>query len=130
MVFIGMALVTSNAYFGVFIQAGLADLIILAEEAGVTVQEPIAAGIGFMTTLLLYTLGWLLFGLISLRARVLPRWAAVLVLVGLVSGFLFLATNFSLLAMPVTELGIAWLGFALWQESDEVLAQVKPVTES
>jgi hypothetical protein len=129
-VFIGMALVAGNAYFGVFIQASLFDLIILAEEAGVNVQEPVAAGIGFMTTLLLYTLGWLLFGLSSLRARVLPRWAAVVVLVGLVSGFLFLATSFVLLAFPVTEIGIAWLGYALWRKRGDVLAQVKPVTVS
>ena len=128
-VFIGMALVTGNAYFGVFIQAGLADLIVLAEKAGVIVQEPVAAGIGFMTTLLLYTLGWLLFGLSSLKARVLLRWAAVVVLVGLVTGFLFLATSFSLLGFPITEIGIAWLGFALWQKSSDVLAQVEPMTE-
>lgn len=127
-VFIGMALVIGNTFFGVFIQAGLADLIILAEEAGVTVQEPVAAGIGLMTTLLLYTLGWLLFGLSSLKARVLPRWAAVVVLVGLVSGFLFLATNFPLLAMPVTEVGIAGLGFALWHRKAEVLAEPATVT--
>lgn len=125
-VFIGMALVTGMAYFGTFIQAGLVDLIIMAERAGVTVQEPVAVSIGLMTTLLLYMLGWLLFGLSALRARVLPRWAAVVVLIGLLSAFLLLATNFSLFALPVTEIGIAWLGFALWREKGEVGAKHLP----
>jgi len=122
-VFLGMALVVSNAYFGTFIQAGLADLIILAEEAGVTVQEPVAAAVGFVMAFLLYLLGWILLAVASLRARVLPRWAAVLVLAGLVLGFLFMATGFPLLAMPATEIGIAGLGFALWQRKAEVLAE-------
>lgn len=122
-VFLGMALVTSNGYFGTFIQPGLVDLISLAEGAGVTVQEPVAAGVGFMTTLGLYVLGWLLFGLASLRARVLPRWAVVLVLVGIVFGFLFMASGISLLALPITEIGIAGLGYALWHRKTEVLAE-------
>lgn len=115
-VFTGMALVTGNAYFGVFLQAGLVDLIVTVEGAGMTVQEPVAAAVGFIAALVTYTLGWLFFGLISLRARVLPRWATVLVLVGLGFGFLFMASGISLLALPVTEIGIAWLGFALWRE--------------
>lgn len=121
-VFTGMALVTGNTYFGTFIQAGLVDLINLAEGAGLTVQEPAAAGIGFVVTLGLYLLGWILFGLASFKAGVLPRWAVALVMAGLVFGFLFLATGFSLLALPVTEMGIAALGFALWREKGEVIA--------
>lgn len=122
-VFTGMALVTGNAYFGTFIQSGLVDLIVLAEEAGVAVQEPAAAAAGFMIALLLYLLGWILFGLASLRARVLPRWAAGLVLAGLVLGFLFLATGITLLGLPLTEIGIAALGYALWREKEQALAK-------
>jgi len=122
-VFTGMALVTGNTYFGTFIQAGLVDLIIMAEGAGLTVQEPVAAAVGFLVTLGLYLLGWVLFGLASLRARVLPRWAVALVMGGLVLGFLFLATGLSWLGLPVTEVGIAALGFALWREKSEVVAE-------
>jgi hypothetical protein len=122
-VFAGMALVTGNAYFGTFIQAGLADLITMAEGAGLTVQEPVAAGVGFVATLGLYLLGWILFGLASLKAGVLPRWAAALVMAGLVLGFLFLATGISWLGLPLTEIGIAALGFALWREKGMVLAE-------
>ena len=122
LVFTGMALVTGNAYFGTFIQSGLVDLIVLAEEAGVTVQEPAAAAAGFMIALLLYLLGWILFGLASLRARVLPRGAVLLVIAGIVLGFVFMATGIAWLGVPVIELGLAWLGFALWRERGTVLA--------
>ena len=127
-VFAGMALVTGNTYFGTFIQAGLVDLIIMAEGAGLTVQEPVAAAVGFVVTLGLYLLGWILFGLASLNAGVLPGWAVALVLAGLVLGFLFLATGFSWLGLPLTEMGIAALGFTLWREKGMILAEPATAT--
>jgi hypothetical protein len=122
-VFIGMALVVGNAYFGAFVQAGLVDLVILAEAAGVTVEEPAAAAAGFLVTVVLYLLGWILFGVASLRARVLPRWAAGFVVAGIVLGLIFLATGISWLGLPVTEIGLAWLGFSVWREKGVVLAE-------
>ena len=53
--------------------------------------------------------GRLLFGVATLRARVYPRWAAILLIVGAV-----------LLGLPVPGLeivlavAVAWLGFALF----------------
>lgn len=125
-VFVGMGLVTGIAYFGAFLQAGLVDLIVTVEEAGMTAQEPPEAAAGFVVALGLYMLGWLLISLSSLRAGVLPRLAPLLVLAGLLSGFLFMATGLSLLALPVTEAGIAWLGFALWREEGDALLQATP----
>ena len=58
---------------------------------------------------ILAALGWLLFGVATLRAGVYPRWAAILLIVGAV-----------LLGLPVpgTEIvlavAIAWLGFTLF----------------
>ena len=127
-VFSGMALVIGIAYFGVFLQAGLVDLIVTAEAAGMTVQEPVAAAVGFIIALVAYTVGWLFFSLISLRARVLPRWAVALVIAGLALGFLFMASGISLLALPITEIGIASLGFALWREKGGAPAEPAPAT--
>lgn len=127
-VFLGMALMVGSAYFGTFLQAGLVDLITDAEESGVTVQEPVAAAVGFGITMVLYLLGWILFSLVSLRARILPRWAAALVLAGLVLGFIFISTSIPWLGLPLTEIGIAWLGFALWREAGEALAVPAPAT--
>jgi hypothetical protein len=61
----------------------------------------------------LFLLGWLLFGVATLRARVYPRAAAVVLMIGV--GLYFL----SLVGMPVIvggivlNLAIAWLGFTL-----------------
>jgi hypothetical protein len=128
--FVGIALVTANAYFGAFSQAGLVDLIVIAEEAGLTIEEPVAAGVGSFISMVLYVLGWLLFGLASLRAGLLPRPAAVLVIAGLVIAFLFLATGFAPLGLPVLEIGVAWLGFALWRERDGVREPVTLASEA
>ena len=67
---------------------------------------------------ILYLLGGLLFGIATLRARVLPRWPA-----GLLAIAALLTPAAALLphaiqryaAIPVA-LAIAWLGYALWSE--------------
>jgi hypothetical protein len=70
---------------------------------------------------LLYMLGGLLFGIATLRAGILPRWAAGLLAVGSM-----LAPVAALLppehepkvAVPV-GIALAWLGYALWSERRE-----------
>ena len=67
---------------------------------------------------ILYLLGGLVFGIATLRARVLPRWPA-----GLLAVAALLTPAAALLphaiqryaAIPVA-LAIAWLGYALWSE--------------
>jgi len=119
-VFAGMALVAGNAFFGVFIQPGLVDLIGAAEGAGVTVEEPVMAIVSFLVTLLLQVVGWLLFGLSALRARVLSRGAAVLVMIGTP---VWLVMNqvlgFSWWQLPLFEAGLAWMGISLWRGRTE-----------
>jgi hypothetical protein len=87
----------------------------LVEEAPEVLEiEPagtLAAGV--MLTLVLFALGWLLFGLASLRASVLPRGAAALLMVGAVLFFIL-----ALLELPlwtvVLGAAVAWMGYALW----------------
>lgn len=126
-IFLGMALVTGNAYFGTFIQADLAELISAAEGAGLTVEEPTMAAVGFLVTLGLQVLGWFLFGLISLKAGVFPRWAAILVMVGYLPELLGIAIGLPW-QVPLFETGLAWLGFALWREKGELLAEPATAT--
>lgn len=122
-VFIGMALSTGMAWFGAFIQSGLHDLQTLAEGAGVTMEEPVMAGVGFISSLGLHVLGWLLFGLVSLRAGILPRWAVLLAMVGPVF-WLLGEMGLSLpLLVSVFAIGVTWLGFALWREKGKALAE-------
>jgi hypothetical protein len=56
-----------------------------------------------------FSLGWLLFAIGTLRARVFPRAAAILLIVGAV--FVFLPLLFTTVVFAVA---VAWLGFALF----------------
>lgn len=66
----------------------------------------------------LYMIGGPLFGIATLRAGILPRWAAVLFASGGPIALLFslLPHPFDRLAAVPLGLGLAWLGYALWSE--------------
>jgi len=89
-----------------------------------------ATNFGVLTALwtltgLLYMFGGALFGIATFRAGILPRWAAILLVVGSA-----LAPVAALLppehepkvAAPV-GLALAWLGYALWSERREHAAE-------
>ena len=83
----------------------------------------------YTLTGLLYVLGGLLFGIATLRARILPRWAAGLLAFGAVSPLLLA----SLLPHPLDRilavpmgLALAWLGYALWSERGETVTEPVP----
>lgn len=94
----------------------------------------LAVGLGALSLLL----GLLLFAVATLRARVLPRWGAWLVILTIPLGvvalvfILFIGTSPSLQGIGQTLIGgvlglglLAW-GWALWSEKGEVVAQAKP----
>lgn len=64
---------------------------------------------GFRTSLLIYAVGWLLFGLASLKARVYPRAPVIVLIVG---------AALDLFGAPLSGLVIdaafVWLGFSLF----------------
>jgi hypothetical protein len=68
---------------------------------------------------MLYLLGLVLFGIAIFRARILPRWAAVLLAVSgplaFIMGALFPHQIARLAAMPM-GIALAWLGIALFLE--------------
>jgi hypothetical protein len=74
-------------------------------------------------------LGCLLFGIATLRAGILPRWAAgVLALGGPVSALVvsLLPHEFERIAAVPIGLGLAWLGYALWSERREQALEPLP----
>ena len=95
----------SEAFFGPWLAKAAPELLD-ADPAG-----PVITGV--VLSYLLFALGWFLFGLSSLRAKVLPGGAAVLLVIGAV---LFLVLGFLDLPFASVVFGaaIAWLGFALW----------------
>ncbi|MDF2721566.1 MAG: hypothetical protein K0Q59_1241 [Paenibacillus sp.] len=80
----------------------------------------------FMLTGALYLLGGLLFGIATLRARILSRWAGGILAVGTLLPLLFSQLVHHpydrIFAVPV-GVGIAWLGFSLWSAAK---ASAKP----
>jgi hypothetical protein len=102
--FLGMALAAGSYWAQGFIAPAAAQT---APEF--LDDEPAWLNCGFTLTLALLSLGWLLFGVAMLRARIYPRIAAILLMIGAVVSFL---------PLPRTELvlivAIAWLGFALF----------------
>jgi hypothetical protein len=90
---------------------------------GIVNGSPGEMNIGALPTLytlvgILYLLGGLLFGIATLRAGILPRWAAGLLAVGaavtLAAALVPHPLN-RIMAAPM-GLAVAWLGYALWSE--------------
>src|SRR5919205_1698178 len=73
----------------------------------------------------MYILGALLFGIATLRAGILSRWAAGLFGFGAVSSLAFALIPPALepLATVPVSLGLAWLGYSLWSERREQASQ-------
>lgn len=75
-----------------------------------------------------YILGGLLFGIATFRARILPRWAGILLAIGTTFGpiaILFPPEYQAKVAVPV-GLALVWLGYALWSERREPATQSVP----
>ena len=75
---------------------------------------------GSLASLTTFAFGWLLFVVASLRARVFPRSAAILLIAGGVVGFLIFPGAVILLAVAV-----GWRGFSL-RQTDRGSGDVQP----
>jgi hypothetical protein len=104
--FVGTALMVGATWSQAFFTPGLAET-----GAGTIFLEQGLSGwvnLGYTLTYLLASLGWLIFGVATLLARVYSRAAAVLVIIGALISFIPLSYTEVLLAAA-----IAWLGFDL-----------------
>lgn len=130
-----LVLVPGYTFFEVFILPLLAiDAPAFAEgflqifpgSAGGTKFETLATVwtlMGFM-----YMLGGLLFGIATLRAGILSRWAAGLFGFGAVASLAFalVPPDLGSLASAPVGVGLAWLGYALWSERREQASEPLP----
>ena len=93
----------SNAFFAPTVALEAPKLF----EAGLTGTGRL--GVAYILSYSLYVLGWLLFGVATLRARLYPRVAAILLMVGAL---------LILIPLPgpavVFAVAMAWLGFTLF----------------
>ncbi len=76
----------------------------------------------------MYMLGGLLFGIATLRAGILSRWAAGVFGFGAVSSLAFALLPRALepLAAVPVGVGLAWLGYALWSEQRAPVSEAAP----
>lgn len=108
--FLGTALLAGLSWTQLFVVPFLA-----AEAPALLETEPVGSVLSFLT----FLVGWLVFGVSALRARVYPRAAAILLIVGAVLplvGFILPASAF------VFGIAVAWLGFVLFS-GDNVFAE-------
>ena len=81
---------------------------------------------------LLYIVGGLLFGISILRAGILPRWAAIVFIIGTVSALsvTLLPEGVGRIAPVPYGLGLAWLGYALWSGRRDKASEPLPAVQS
>ena len=113
--FLGTVMLVGGLWFELFVTPNL------AAQAPVLVEADLG-GLGFTLTFFLGAVGWVLFGVATLRANVYPRWAAVLLIVGGVIFFLPVP-----LRGIIFSVSVAYLGFMLFTgqvRSDEQPSRV------
>jgi hypothetical protein len=90
-----------------------------------------AFGAVLLVTILLFVIGGLLFGIAVIRAGILPRWAAILFIIGSVSSLVVpaLPEAAGKIIGVVLGLGLAWLGYALWSERREKSSEPIPAMQ-
>jgi hypothetical protein len=100
---VGTMSIAGDAWYEAFAAPWIADTGPELFIKGFSGMLPIGAGISFV----LFALGWVLFGLASLRARIFPVAISIAVVVGGLAGFQALATP---PLGAILGLAIAWLG--------------------
>jgi hypothetical protein len=130
-----MTLVCGFSFVEAFILPRLAteSPAFVAGLLGMFSSVPSQVDLGILPTLWnisgpMYILGPLLFGIATFRARVLPRWAAALLVLGavLVPVGALVPPEFQPKIMIPVGLALAWLGYAIFSERREQVSELAP----
>ncbi len=117
--FTGTALIFGTWWTNAYVAPVLAQENSRLLETGPTGVLSVAFTLSFA----LGAVGWLLFGLVSLRTRVYPRAAVIVLIVGAVLTFVPLPG-----AGVVFYVAIAWLSFALFSQQEAFAGRPERVT--
>ena len=120
--FIGTAFVGS-----IFFMASTVLPLIAAETPALFDQAAAPPALGVLVVVLGYIVGYIVFGIATMRAGVLPRWSGLLLIIGsamfLISEAVPLNASLSHLIVTIGDVifgaGFVWMGFALWSEKRE-----------
>jgi hypothetical protein len=118
--FVGTALGVALMWVFTFVVPTLAQAAPALLDAD---EPPGLLGVGMFASFILFSLGWLLFGVATLRAGVFPRGAAVLLIIGAVFSFIVDMLPFAV-PIPLDLLalagGLAWMGYQVWADRGRV----------
>jgi hypothetical protein len=101
---IGTVNLGANMWFEGFAVPWLADVV----PQVLTVEKTLFWQVGYYSSYLLFAIGWVLFGLASLRARVFPRLISLAIVAGGLIGFLAARPPYGV------ALGLALLSLGIW----------------
>jgi len=124
-IFASTASIFSITYFQSFIEPAEAANVPEFAEALISGQIPTPVLVILPLTFLLFPLGWILFGVGSFRANVLPRWAFIATAVGAI--LITLSEEMSPVLLPIGGValgaGLVWMGSGLWSARRMMMAE-------
>jgi hypothetical protein len=100
---LGTTLAAGAAWSQVFVVPRLAEVAPTVADQG---TGSVLAG--FLLSFLLFGVGWVVFGVATLRTRLFPRWAVILLIVGAVISIVPLPSR-----ALIVEVAAGYLGFVL-----------------
>lgn len=114
---LGAVMNSGYLWAGMFIVPALTSAApgFLDQVAAGPPEAPGIVAAGFIGTFVLLTLGWIVFGVASLQANVLPKAAIWLTMLGVFLSLVFRFTGVPL-GSVLFGLGLVWLGWWLWRE--------------
>ena len=126
--FIGTVLVDS-----IFVMASTVIHLVAVQAPALFDQAAAPGTFGVLVVVLGYILGYILFGIATMRAGVLPRWSGLLLIIGsamfMISEAVPLNVSLSHLIVTIGDVifgaGFVWMGFALWSEKREPALMAK-----
>jgi hypothetical protein len=117
--FVGIALIFGTIWGGFILTPGLARAAPAYLDSTVTQFSLLPGLVGYILPFMLALLGILLFGVASLRAKVFPRWAAILLIVTPLLQVVKSFIGLPFVADMVFGIGLVGMGYALWSEKRE-----------
>lgn len=114
--FIGAALWTGFGWVSAFVVPVLEEVApeILADA------PPAPLNIGMSISMFSFFIGLLLFGLVTAWKRILPRGAAILLVLVPILDFIPIG---SYVAQPLAGVALIWLGYSIWKGNYEEVGQ-------